>query len=116
MPDVILFGCGALGTRLLRVLEADYSAINVVGAVDHSADLIGSTLGASCGSGRFANVPIVASLEQCLESMSGKPDALIHMTESKPDRIESQLAGCYESGIERHFGGRIHVLPLAAVP
>jgi len=99
MYDIILFGCGALGTRLLRVLENDYSAINVVGAVDHAPGLAGSTLGAGCGSRRFAEVPIVADLESCLASLATRPAALIHMTESRPDRIEAQLLAPLEAGL-----------------
>ena len=54
MHDIILFGCGALGSRLLRVLENDYPALNVVGAVDTA--LAGRSLGEACGSGRFGSV------------------------------------------------------------
>lgn len=99
MPDIILFGCGALGTRLLRVLENDYSAITVVGAVDQAEGLIGSTLGTACGSCRFADVPIVADLDTCLASLAKRPAALVHMTESKPDRIEAQLSAPLEAGL-----------------
>jgi 4-hydroxy-tetrahydrodipicolinate reductase len=99
MPDIILFGCGALGTRLLRVLENDYAAINVVGAIDHSAALSGSTLGVACGSGRFADVTIMADLESCFASLTTRPEALVHMTESKPDRIEGQLRKPLEAGM-----------------
>ena len=99
MTDIILQGCGALGSRLLRVLENDYRVLNVVGAFDVSRDKAGKTLGAVCGSGRFADVVITHDLSSCLAGLAGKPAALVHMTESKPDRIEAQLAEALNAGL-----------------
>lgn len=99
MHDIILYGCGALGTRLLRVLEADYPAITVVGAIDTAPRIAGQTLGAACNSTRFASVRIHDSLSNCLSALPARPAALVHMTESKPERIEGQLAEGLTAGL-----------------
>lgn len=99
MYDIVLFGCGALGTRLLRVLEQDYPALRVVGAIDHAPALIGRTLGTGCASTRFADVLISGDLESCLAGLKATPDALIHMTESKPAHIEAQLHAALDRGL-----------------
>ncbi|AJY46284.1 hypothetical protein [Martelella endophytica] len=99
MTDIILQGCGALGSRLLRVLENDYRALNVVGAIDNAPEKSGKTLGAICGTTRFADVTITPDLASCLAGLLEKPAALIHMTESKPGRIESQLSEALQAGL-----------------
>ncbi|MBF9035290.1 hypothetical protein HKCCE2091_13675 [Rhodobacterales bacterium HKCCE2091] len=99
MADIILFGCGALGSRLLRVLEGDYPAIRVVGAVDHDPALAGRSLGALGRSTRFADVVIAPDLDACLGALPTLPDGLVHMTESKPDRIEAQLTEILGAGL-----------------
>ncbi|QQA41986.1 hypothetical protein [Pelagovum pacificum] len=99
MYNIILFGCGALGTRLLRVLENDYAALNVVGAIDTAPNLAGSTLGSACNSGRFADVTISPDLDSCLAGLETTPAAFIHMTESKPARIEAQLHNALDRGM-----------------
>lgn len=99
MADIILFGCGALGSRLLRSLESDYALVNVVGAVDNAPTKAGRTLGEVCGTQRFAAVPIAPDLASCLAGLAATPDALIHMTESKPARIEAQLTEALDAGL-----------------
>jgi hypothetical protein len=99
MAKILLFGCGALGSRLLRVLEADYDAVEVVGAIDHDPAIAGQSLGAIGKSGRFADVVVTPDLATCLKGLPARPDALVHMTESKPHRIEAQLTEILEQGL-----------------
>lgn len=99
MADILLFGCGALGSRLLRALESDHGVIRVVGAVDDAPQKAGRTLGEVCGSTRFADVPIAADLASCLAGLAQTPDVLVHMTESKPARIEGQLLAALDAGM-----------------
>lgn len=99
MADIVLFGCGALGTRLLRVLERDYPAIEVVGAVDHDPVMAGRTIGDLGHSARFAGVPVMPDLAGCLGALPRLPRALVHMTESKPERIEAQLIRALDAGL-----------------
>ncbi|MEM8552491.1 MAG: hypothetical protein AAGF45_08930 [Pseudomonadota bacterium] len=99
MATIILFGCGAVGSRLLRALEQDYGVIEVVGAVDHAPQKTGRTLGEVCGTKRFSHVPVAADLSTCLAALEGTPDLLVHMTESKVDRIEGQLTSALKAGM-----------------
>ncbi len=99
MADIILFGCGALGSRLLRALEQDYALVRVVGAIDHAPSKAGRTLGEVCGTTRFADVPVSPDLDTCLRGLATRPDALIHMTESKPAHIEAQLMAALDAGL-----------------
>lgn len=99
MTDIVLFGCGALGTRLLRVLESDYASLNVVGAVDDAASLQGRTLAEICDCSRFSGIGISNDLMACLSGLSRTPALLIHMTESKPERIETQLLSALNAGL-----------------
>ena len=99
MADIILFGCGALGSRLLRSLESDYALVNVVGAVDNAPAKAGRTLGEVCGTARFADIAIAPDLSTCLAGLAKVPDLLVHMTESKPARIEAQMTEALEAGL-----------------
>ena len=99
MNTVVLFGCGALGKRLLKVFENDYSAIDVVGVIDRDENLVGKTLFEAFGNQRFKQIVIYQDLETCLKSLKSPPDGLIHMTESKPSKIESQLKEALEAGL-----------------
>lgn len=99
MSKVVLFGCGALGTRLLSVLERDYPAIEIVGAVDTDPELTGQTLGVLGKTTRFGDVTVMPDLATCLGSLASRPDTLVHMTESKPERIEDQLSAPLAAGL-----------------
>lgn len=99
MKTVILFGVGAMGGRLLRVLEADYPGIEVVAAVDTDAAKVGRTLADVTGQKRFGNVTIAADLASALAALPAKPDVLVHATESKPHLIKQQLLDILNAGL-----------------
>lgn len=99
MKTVILFGVGAMGGRLLRVLEADYPGIEIVAAIDHDPAKTGRTLADVTGQTRFGALTIVADLETALAGLASKPDVLVHMTESKPHLIKGQLLAALNAGL-----------------
>ncbi|WP_037078765.1 NAD(P)H-dependent amine dehydrogenase family protein [Neorhizobium vignae] len=99
MKTVVLFGVGAMGGRLLRVLEADYPGIKVVAAIDTDAAKIGRTLAEVTGYQRFGGIKIVGDLATALAELSKKPDVLVHMTESKPHLIKDQLLAALNAGL-----------------
>lgn len=99
MKTAVLFGVGAMGGRLLRVLEADYPCVEIVAAVDADAAKIGRTLADVTGYQRFGSVKIVGDLASALAGTSGKPDVLVHMTESKPHLIKEQLLDALNAGL-----------------
>jgi 4-hydroxy-tetrahydrodipicolinate reductase len=99
MSTVILFGVGAMGGRLLRVLEADYPEIHVVAAVDSDPAKAGRTVAEVTGHRRFGDVVIAADLPSALAGLDMTPDILVHMTESKPHLIQRQLTDALGAGL-----------------
>lgn len=97
--DIILFGLGALGSRLLRVLQNDYPLIRVVGVVDRDPDKAGKTVTEVSTWTRFGDLVVAPDLESCLAGLDAKPTVLVHMTESKPAEIEGQLIDALGRGL-----------------
>jgi 4-hydroxy-tetrahydrodipicolinate reductase len=99
MKTVVLFGVGAMGGRLLRVLEADYPGVAIVAAVDSDPAKAGRTLAEVTGQARFGGVRIAGDLATALAGLARKPDVLVHMTESKPHLIKGQLLAALAAGL-----------------
>lgn len=99
MTDIVIFGFGALGSRLLRVLEGDYSGLRVTGVIDHDPAKAGQCVADLTPYRRFGDVVVAPDLDACLAGLSRRPDVLVHMTESRPERIEAQLLAPLSAGI-----------------
>jgi len=99
MNDVILFGLGAIGSRILRVLEDDYPRLRVVGAVDYDVAKAGKPIRELVPHHRFGDVVVTPDLTACLKGLGRKPEILLHLTESKPERIGPQLIAALDSGL-----------------
>ncbi len=99
MTDLVIFGLGALGGRLLRVLEGDYPTLNVTGVVDHDPEKAGRRVGDLVPYRRFGDRVVAPDLAACLAGLERSADVLIHMTESRPERIEEQLAEPLRAGL-----------------
>jgi len=98
--EVILFGLGAVGSRLLKALENDHCFISIVGAVDTDPKKHNKKIGELLPDiSRFKNVHIFSSLDECLLNLGKTPDVMLHMTESKPAIIEKQLSTALQKGI-----------------
>lgn len=99
MKTVVLFGVGAMGGRLLRVLENDYPGIEVVAAIDNDPAKTGGSIAEVTGWKRFGKIRIAADLDGALARLPVKPDVLVHMTESKPHLIKEQLLAALNAGL-----------------
>ena len=98
--EVILFGLGAVASRLLKALENDHDFISIVGAIDSDQNKHTKSIGELLPSiSRFKNVRIYPSLGECLLSLNKTPDVMLHMTESKPSIIENQITAALQKGI-----------------
>ena len=79
--NVILYGVGALGSLVMKVLRSDYPTIRIVGAIDTDPAKVGRRLDdlfpANAG---IAGIAVTASLSDCLATVSGKVDVALHMT------------------------------------
>ncbi|MCP4384786.1 MAG: hypothetical protein GY798_25805 [Hyphomicrobiales bacterium] len=99
MTDLVVFGFGALGTRLHRVLEGDYPDLTVSGVIDRDPAKAGRKVRELCDSNRFGDLTVAPDLQTYLANAARLPDVLVHMTESRPERIEPQLIEGLEAGI-----------------
>lgn len=88
---VVLWGLGALGSRLLGALAGGVKLIEIVGAVDRDPAFVGKTLEEIFPVARGINVRVVASLEECLAGLEQPADVVYHMTESVLSKIQGQL-------------------------
>lgn len=99
---VILMGIGALGRLVAGVALAD-PRIRVLGAVDNDPAKAMRSLGEVAGDPAGAELPVMASLEELLEHLgprdSQPPPVLVHMTESRPDRIAGQIIEATRHGL-----------------
>ena len=98
--EVILFGLGAVASRLLKALENDHDFISIVGAIDVDQNKHTKRVGELLPNiSRFKNVRIYPSLDECLLNLNKTPDVMLHMTESKPSIIENQITAALQKGI-----------------
>ena len=97
---VILFGLGALGSLLIKCLATGYPLIRIVGAIDNAPGLPGKTLGALYPDLKDGtDVVVQPTLAACLASLKEPADLLYHLTESNLDRVEGQLTGALDAGL-----------------
>jgi 4-hydroxy-tetrahydrodipicolinate reductase len=95
---VILFGLGALGGLVVDCLKTGYPLIQVVGAVDHASQRAGRILNEVYPDLADTDGIVVApSLKACLEGLREPADLVLHMTESVPSHIETQLTEALEA-------------------
>ena len=104
MPDekrvrVVLWGLGALGSRVVEAFGAGADDLEIVGAVDHDPRLAGKTLGDAFPDAGVSGVPIHAELTDSLVALSEAPDVVFHMTESHVPAIRSQLEQAMAAGL-----------------
>lgn len=96
---VILWGLGALGSRVVKAFGAGVDDLEIVGAVDHDRRLAGTTLAAAFPAAAAPEVPIHADLGSCLAGLSRPADVLYHMTESHVPTIQPQLEQAMTAGL-----------------
>lgn len=87
--EVVLWGLGALGGLVATAVERE-PGLRLVGAIDHARDKLGRRL-ADVVPGCRTEVTVYATLDGLCANLDHPPDAIVHMTESVPERIEQQL-------------------------
>ena len=97
---IILWGLGALGSRVVRAFGAGVDDLEIAGAVDHDPRLAGRTLAAAFPDAGAPPVPIHADLPSCLAALETPAQVLFHMTESHVPAIQSQLEQAMGAGLD----------------
>ena len=96
---VVLWGLGALGSRVVQAFAAGVPDLEIVGAIDHDPRLAGKSLAAAFPGAPAPEVVIRPSLGQCLAELDRPADVLFHMTESHVPAIQQQLEAAMAAGL-----------------
>jgi 4-hydroxy-tetrahydrodipicolinate reductase len=96
---VILWGLGALGSRMLKAFEAGISDVRIVGAIDHDPAMAGRKLSDVFPQAKGIDVVVHRTLEQALASAAEPVDVIYHMTESVLETIQPQLELAMSRGL-----------------
>jgi hypothetical protein len=94
---VILFGIGAIGSRIAK-FALEKKGLEVVGAVDISKDKVGKDLGEVLEVGRQLGVTVTDDLDALFSRV--KADIVIHATSSYLKDAYPQIAKCVKAGID----------------
>ena len=97
--DVILWGLGALGGRVVTAYGAGAPDLRIVGAIDHDPRLANRNLADAFPGTGAPPVKIDADLQTCLGRLDRPADALLHMTESHVPTIRPQLELAMRAGL-----------------
>lgn len=87
---IVILGIGALGRLFAGVALGD-PRIRLLGAVDTDPAKAGRSVGEVIGDPAGDKLPVVADLAELLRRVPVPPAVLVHMTESRPDRITGQI-------------------------
>ena len=104
MPDakrvrVVLWGLGALGSRVVNSFAAGVQDLEIVGAIDHDPRLTNRSLADAFPKPLVPDIKIHSSLSSCLAEMEKPADVLFHMTESHVPTIQRQLEEAMQAGL-----------------
>ncbi len=92
---VVSFGLGPIGCWIVQYAQ-ERAGLELVGAVDTDPAKAGRDLGEAAGLERKLGVTVSADAAGLLRET--KPDAVLHATGSKLDRVFDQLAGIVRAG------------------
>lgn len=93
---VVLFGVGAMGSRIAKFLLGR-EGVSIVGAIDVAPEKVGRDLGDVIGLGRTLGVSVSNSPDEVL-SMT-KPDVVVHATSSFLREVHGQLEKIVGHGV-----------------
>jgi len=93
---VVLFGVGAMGSRIARFL-LEREGVRIVGAVDVAPDKVGRDLGDVLGLGRKLGVSVSNETDKVLSKT--KPDIVVHATSSFLRDVYAQLEEIVSHGV-----------------
>ena len=104
MPDiqrtrVILWGLGALGSRVVKAFATGVPDLEIVGAIDHDPRLANKSLADAFPEASVPDIKIHASLNSCIAGIDQPADVLFHMTESYVPTIRQQLEAAMRAGL-----------------
>ena len=92
---VVIFGVGAIGSRIARVLLSK-RGVEVVGAIDADPVKVGRDLGDVVGLGRPVGITISDDVEGVLSK--ARPDVVVHATRSFLREVFDQIMACVRHG------------------
>ena len=95
---IIVQGVGALGRLFVRVAMDD-PRLELLGAIDTDPAKAGRSLGDVIGDHSPLQVPVLADIDELLGVLPRRPQVLVHMTESRPDRIAGPLISAASRGL-----------------
>jgi len=93
---IVLFGVGAMGSRIARLLLQKEGA-KIVGAIDIAPDKVGRDLGDIIGLGREIGVSVSIETDAVLSKT--KPDVVVHATSSFLRDVYKQLEDIISHGV-----------------
>ncbi len=96
MLRVVQIGLGPIGVAIARRV-AQSPELELVGAVDPKAGIVGRDLGEVLGSGKEMGVTVAASLDALLRSV--RPDVALHATGSHLTEVTEQLCESMRHGV-----------------
>ncbi len=97
---VILWGLGALGSRVVKAFAAGAPDLEIAGAIDHDPRLANKRLADAFPETSAPEVVIHPSLASCLARLDRPADVLFHMTESYVPAIQPQLEEGMRAGLD----------------
>jgi 4-hydroxy-tetrahydrodipicolinate reductase len=95
---IVIQGIGALGRLFAGVALGD-PRIRLLGVVDIDPAKAGRSVGEVTGDPAGDKVPVVADLGELLRRVPEPPAVLVHMTESRPDRITGPIIEATRHGL-----------------
>ncbi|MCY4463847.1 MAG: hypothetical protein OXC26_26135 [Albidovulum sp.] len=95
----ILWGLGALGSKVVDAFAAGVDDLEIAGAVDHDPRLANRSLRDAFSSAALPDLIIQPSLESCIAGLERPADVLFHMTESHVPTIRPQLDAAMNAGM-----------------
>ena len=93
---IVMFGVGAMGSRIVRLLLQKEGA-RIVGAIDVAPDKVGRDLGDVIGLGR--ELGVLVSNEADVVLSRTKPDVVVHATSSFLREVYTQLEEIVSHGV-----------------
>jgi 2,4-diaminopentanoate dehydrogenase len=95
---IVIQGIGALGRLFAGVTLRD-PRIRLLGAVDTDPAKAGRSIGEVIGDPAGDKLPVVADLDELLSRVPEPPAVLVHLTESRPDRITGPIIEATRRGL-----------------
>lgn len=97
--NIILWGLGALGSRVVEALAEGVPDLRIVGAIDRDPRMANKRMAEIFPGSPAPDLLINPSLESCLASLESPAQVIFHMTESYVPTIQAQLQDAMRAGL-----------------